>query len=110
MTLGKRQLHQPADCEGDGAAGCDGLGVARGLGGVTGPKFGWQVEIGVARKKRAWLDSVALPDDATATTVMRPPEATIAVDVPDGRHVFAPIGGDLDAVRTRVESGEIAPC
>ena len=85
-------------------------GVARKHGIVTGLLFRWRVEFGVAQKKRAKLASVALADDTTAAPFMRPPEGMTAVDLPDGRRVFAPVGSDPDVVRARVESGEIAPC
>ncbi len=32
----------------------------------------------------------------------------MAVDLPDGRRVFAPAGNDSDAVRTQAESGGTA--
>jgi transposase-like protein len=85
-------------------------GVARKHGIVTGLLFRWRVEFGVAQKKRARLASVALADDTTAALDIRPPEGMMAVDLPDGRRVFAPVGSDPDVVRARVESGEIAPC
>ena len=34
----------------------------------------------------------------------------MAIDLPDGRRVFATAGSDPNVVRARVESGEIAPC
>jgi transposase-like protein len=85
-------------------------GVARKHGIVTGLLFRWRVEFGVAQKKRARLASVALADDTTAALDIRPPEGMMAVDLPDGRRVFAPVGSNPDVVRARVESGEIAPC
>jgi transposase-like protein len=84
--------------------------IARKHGIVTGLLFRWRVEFGVAQKKRAKLASVALADDTTAALVLRPPEGMMAVDLPDGRRVFAPVGSDPDVVQARVESGEIAPC
>jgi transposase-like protein len=84
--------------------------VARKHGIVTGLLFRWRVEFGVAQKKRAKLASVALADDTAATPFLRPPEGMMAVDLPDGRRVFAPVGSDPDVVRARVESGEIVPC
>jgi hypothetical protein len=33
----------------------------------------------------------------------------MAVNLADGRRVFAPIGSDPDAVRAQIENGEMAP-
>jgi transposase-like protein len=89
-------------------------GVARKHGIVAGLLFRWRVEFGVAQKKRAKLVPVALADGMAATHFLRelvqPPEGMMGVELADGRRVFAPIGSDPDAVRVRVESGEIAPC
>jgi len=88
--------------------------VARKRGIVTGLLFRWRVQFGVAQKKRATLVPVALADDIAAARVLRdlvqPPEGLMTVDLSDGRRVFATAGSDPDAVRARVESGEIAPC
>jgi hypothetical protein len=56
------------------------------------------------------LASVALADDKATPPVLQPPEGMMAVDLRDGRRVFAPVGSDPDVVRARVESGKIAPC
>ena len=85
-------------------------GIARKHGIVTGLLFRWRVEFGVAQKKRARLASVALADDEATPPVLQPPEGMMAVDLRDGRRVFAPVGSDPDVVRARVESGKIAPC
>lgn len=89
-------------------------GVARKHGIVTGLLFRWRVQFGVAQKKRAKLVPVALADDTAPARVLRelirPPEGMMVVDLPDGRRVFASAGSDPDAVRARVESGDIAPC
>ena len=88
--------------------------VARKYGIVTGLLFRWRVQFGVAQKKRARLAPVTVADDMVAATVLRdlvqPPEGMMAIDLPDGRRVFAPAGSDPNVVRARVESGEIAPC
>lgn len=39
--------------------------------------------------------------------LVQPPEGMMAVDLPDGRRVFATAGSDPNAVRARVESGGI---
>jgi transposase-like protein len=89
-------------------------GIARKHGIVTGLLFRWRAQFDVAPKKRAKLAPVVLADDTRAVRVLRdlvqPPEGMVAVDLSDGRRVFAPAGSDPDAVRARVESGEIASC
>jgi transposase-like protein len=95
-------------------AGATVSGVARKHGIVTGLLFRWRVQFGVAQKKRAKLAPVVFADDIAAARVLRdlvqPPEGMMAVDLPDGRRVFATAGSDPDVVRARVEGGEIAPC
>ncbi|MDH2405063.1 transposase [Bradyrhizobium sp. SSUT18] len=95
-----------------GQPGATVSGVARKHGIDTRLLFRWRVEFGVAQKKRAKLVPVALADDMAAARVLRdlvqPPEGMMAVDLPDGRRVFAPAGSDPNAVRARVESGGIA--
>lgn len=87
--------------------------VARKHGIATGILFRWRTEFGLTQKKGARLASVALADDAAATRALQklvqPPDGMMAVDVPDGRRVFAPAGSDRDAVRTQAENGGIAP-
>jgi len=82
--------------------------VARKHGIVTGMLFRWRVQFGVAQKKRAKLVPVALPDDTPATLALQklvqPPDGMIAVDMPDGRRMFAPAGSDPDAVRAQAGS------
>jgi transposase-like protein len=88
--------------------------VARKNGIATGLLFRWRVQFGVAQKKRAKLAPVVLADGMAAPRLLRdlvqPPEGLMAVDLPDGRRVFAPTGSDLNAVRARAKSGEITPC
>src|SRR6266852_1902051 len=87
--------------------------VARKHGIVTGLLFRWRVQFGVTQKKRAKLAPVMLVDSTPAALLLRdlvqPPDGMTAVDLADGRRVFAPVGSDPDIVRARVESGEIAP-
>ena len=87
--------------------------VARKHGIVTGLLFRWRVQFGVAQKKRAKLAPVALADGAPATRLLRdlvqPPDGMMAIDLPDGRRVFAPAGSDLEAVRAHIDSQGTAP-
>lgn len=82
--------------------------VARKHGIVTGMLFRWRVQFGVAQKKRAKLAPVALTDGTSATLLLRdlvhPPDGMTAINLPDGRRVFAPVGSDPDAVREHIES------
>jgi hypothetical protein len=70
--------------------------------------FRWRVQFGVAQKKRAKLAPVALADRTSATLLLRdlvhPPDGMTAIDLADGRRVFAPVRSDSDAVREHVES------
>lgn len=82
--------------------------AARKHGIVTGMLFRWRVQFGVAQKKRAKLAPVALTDGTPAALLLRdlmqPPDGMTAIDLPDGRRVFAPAGSDPDAVREHLES------
>ncbi len=80
--------------------------VARKHGIVTGLLFRWRVQFGVTQRKGAKLAPVALTDDAPAILrprdLLQPPNGMTAIDLPDGRRVFAPAGVDLYAVREQV--------
>jgi transposase-like protein len=87
--------------------------VARKHGIVTGLLFRWSVQFGIAQKTRSKLARVVMSDDTPAARLLRdlvrPPEGMMAIDLADGRRVFAPIGNDPDAVRAQIENGEMAP-
>nr|WP_275448640.1 transposase [Mesorhizobium sp. IRAMC:0171] len=87
--------------------------VARKHGIVTGMLFRWRVQFGVAQKKRAKLAPVALTDGTPAALLLRdlvqPPDGMAAIDLPDGRRVFAPAVSDPDAVREHLESEGTGP-
>ncbi|HTR14631.1 MAG TPA: transposase, partial [Roseiarcus sp.] len=87
--------------------------VARKHGIVAGLLFRWRVQFGVAQAKRAKLAPVALTDDATAIVRLRdlvqPPDGMTAIDLPDGRRVFAPAGVDPQAVREHAVGEGAAP-
>jgi transposase-like protein len=86
--------------------------VARKHGIVTGMLFRWRVQFELAQKKGAKLASVTLPDDTPATLARRklvqPPDRMMAVDLPDGRRMFAPEGSDPDAVCAQLGNGGTA--
>lgn len=83
--------------------------VARRHGIVTGLLFRWRVQFGVAQKRRAQLAPVALSEGAPATLLLQdlvqPPDGMVAVDLADGRRVFAPADSNPAAVRAHVERG-----
>ena len=87
--------------------------VARKHGIVAGLLFRWRVQFGVAQRKRAKFAPVALTDDAPATLRLRalvqPPDGMTAIDLPDGRRVFAPAGVDPQAVREHAVGEGAAP-
>ena len=87
--------------------------MARKHGIVAGPLFRWRVQFGVTQTKRAKLAPVALIDDAPAMLRLRdlvqPPDGMTAIDLPDGRRVFAPAGVDPQAVREGVVGKGAAP-
>lgn len=87
--------------------------VARKHGIVTGMLFRWRVQFGVAQKKRAKLARVTLTEGNPAALLLRdlvqPPDGMTAIDLPDGRRVFASAGSDPDAVREHLESGGAEP-
>ena len=87
--------------------------MARKHGIVTGLLFRWRVQFGAAQRKRAKLAPVALIDDAAVTLLLRdlvqPPNGMTAIDLPDGRRVFAPVGVDPYAVREQVIGEGAAP-
>ena len=88
--------------------------VARKHGIVTGLLFRWRVQFGIAQKKRAKLAPVALAGGMPATLLPRnlvqTPDGMMAIDLADGRRVFAPTGSDPNDVRAQVENGGTAPC
>jgi transposase-like protein len=80
--------------------------VARRHGIVTSMLFRWRVQFGYGDKARARLASVKLADGgrqaATLQGLLPVPDGMAAVDLPDGRRVFAPVGADPEAVRRQV--------
>lgn len=90
--------------------------VCRRHGIVTSMVFRWRVQFGFAQKKRAKLAPVAVTEDGLAASstpvvlrdLLQPSEGMTAVDLLDGRRVFAPEGSDPDAVRGHVLDREAA--
>ncbi|WP_316197054.1 transposase [Bradyrhizobium sp. SZCCHNS3053] len=86
--------------------------VARKHGIVTGLLFRWRAQFGIAQEKRSKLAHVVLPDDMPAARALRdlvrPLEGMMAVDLADGRRVFAPADSDPDTVRAQIKGRETA--
>jgi len=88
--------------------------VARRHGVVTSMLFRWRAQMGLGQGERAQLARVRLTGEGLkaageipATAIPLPiPEGAIAVDLGDGRRVFAPPGSDPDAVRRYVKERE----
>ncbi|WP_395450038.1 transposase [Aminobacter sp. UC22_36] len=82
-----------------GAGGATVSAVARRHGIATGILFRWRVEFGVTQKKQAKLASVTLVTDAAAALALRNlvqlPDEMMAIELPDGRRVFAPERGSF---------------
>jgi hypothetical protein len=85
---------------------------------VTSMLFRWRAELGFGKDKTANLVAVRIIDgrpsskrDAGADTVVLQdilpiPPGAVAVDLADGRRVFAPAGSDPEAVRQYVRERE----
>lgn len=90
--------------------------VCRRHGIVTSMLFRWRVRFGFAQKKRVKLATVTMPaGGAGALSVpmvlhdlLQPPDGMTAVELPDGRRVFAPAGSDPEVVRRHVLDREAA--
>ncbi len=87
---------------------------------ATSALFRWRAEFGYGRKEKIKLASVQVAgerldgfsSDTPATTVLHDlipkPDGMRAVELPDGRRVFAPVGSDPEAVRQHVLNREAA--
>ncbi|UVK52453.1 transposase [Mesorhizobium sp. AR02] len=92
--------------------------VCRRHGIVTSMLFRWRVQLGFAQKKRTKLALVAVIEEGTSASSMpavlhdllQPLDGMTAVELADGRRVFAPIGSDPEAVRREVAEREAALC
>lgn len=91
--------------------------VARRHGIATSMIFRWRVQFGRGREEPARLATVQLtetegkgrPDALVLQGLLQAPDGMIAIDLPDGRQVFAPAGADPEAVWRQVERRESAP-
>jgi len=84
---------------------------------VTSMLFRWRAQFGYGREERVRLAAVRAPgaqrDGNAAAVVLQDllptPDGMAAVELPDGRRVFAPLGADPEAVRQHVAARETAP-
>ena len=84
---------------------------------VTSMVFRWRIQFGFGPDERARLAAVKLIDErpgasstpAVLHDLLRPADGMAAVELGDGRRVFAPIGSDPAAVRRHVAEREATP-
>jgi hypothetical protein len=90
--------------------------ICRRHGIATSMVFRWRADLGFGKDKSAKLAAVRLADGRTGAAsaplvlhdLLQPPIGMVAVDLPDGRRVFAPSGADPDAVRRHVAERELS--
>ncbi len=95
-------------------AGVSVAAICRRHGVATSMVFRWRADLGLGKAKPAKLAAVTLADGRTGARstpfvlydLLQPPVGMAAVDLPDGRRVFAPSGADPDAVRRHVAERE----
>lgn len=84
---------------------------------VTSMVFRWRIQFGFGSGERARLAAVKLIDERLGASskplvlhdLLRPADGMTAVELGDGRRVFAPIGSDPAAVRRHVAEREATP-
>ena len=90
--------------------------ICRRHGVATSMVFRWRANLGFGKSRSAKLATVTLADGRTGATstpfvlhdLLQPPNGMAAVDLPDGRRVFAPSGADPETVRRHVFDQEAA--
>ncbi|WP_316228320.1 transposase [Bradyrhizobium sp. SZCCHNR1039] len=89
--------------------------VCRRYGIVTSMLFRWRVQFGFGRRARAKLARVEVANTASdgplplvLHDLLQPPDGMVAVELADGRRVFAPADADLEAVRRHVAARKTA--
>ncbi|MHC2332780.1 IS66 family insertion sequence element accessory protein TnpA [Bradyrhizobium sp. USDA 4454] len=97
------------------APGARAAEVCRRHGIVTSMLFRWRVQFGFSRRARAELARVEVANGASdgpsllvLHDLLQPPDGMVAVELADGRRVFAPADADLDVVRRHVAERETA--
>lgn len=90
--------------------------ICRRHGIVTSMLFRWRVQFGFGRRARVKLARVEVANQASGACspplvlhdLLQPPDGMVAVELPDGRRVFAPADADPDVVRRHVADRETA--
>jgi transposase-like protein len=107
----KRTMVQKSEEPGDAvAAVCRRHGIATSL------LFRWRVQFGLTARKAPQLATVALADGAanavaalaTLRDLLRPPNGMTAIELEDGRRVFAPAGSSPAEVKRQLAGREKA--
>ena len=88
--------------------------VCRRHGIATSLLFRWRVQFGLSARKAPQLVTVALADGTTNEVpalaalrdLVQPPDGMIAIELEDGRRVFAPASSDPAAVKRQLAKGE----
>jgi transposase-like protein len=88
--------------------------ICRRHGIATSLLFRWRVQFGLTARKAPQLATVALADDmanavpalAALRDLVRPPDGMMAIELDDGRRVFAPAGTSLAAVKRQLAGKE----
>ncbi|KJC55111.1 hypothetical protein UP10_39910 [Bradyrhizobium sp. LTSPM299] len=91
--------------------------VCRPHGIATSLLFRWRLQFGLPARKAPRLATVALADGATSDLpalaalrdLVQPPDGMMAIELDDGRRVFAPAGSNPAAVKRKLAKGETSP-
>lgn len=91
--------------------------VCRRHGIATSMLFRWRVAFGLTARKAPVLATVALADGAVnelpalaaLRDLVQPPDGMMAIELEDGRRVFAPAGSNPAAVKRQLAEGETSP-
>jgi transposase-like protein len=91
--------------------------ICRRHGIVSSMLFRWRLQFGFGRRARGKLVRVEVANDGSGAPspslvlhgLLQAPDGMRAVELPDGRRVFAPADADPDAVRRHIADWEIAP-
>ncbi|MFD9896938.1 IS66-like element accessory protein TnpA [Mesorhizobium sp. NPDC059025] len=105
----KREIVQEAEKSGITVAR-----VCRRHGVATSMVFRWRVEFGLTARKAPQLATVVfadgadnkLPTLAALRDLVRPPDGMVALELDDGRRVFAPAGASAAAVKRHLAGKE----
>ena len=88
--------------------------VCRRHGIATSLLFRWRLQFGLTARKAPQLATVALADGATndlpalaaLRDLVQPPDGMMAIELDDGRRVFAPAGSNPAAVKRKLAEKE----